>query len=463
MILAGFCDQWRGRRTPQWAVVRELFGPPSSPMAASPTVHRVAQLWWRTMRFLLRGGTSRDALEPTDTVILWTKGEPDPERYVMEYDDVDQVAFINQLACPNTLSLAARVIGAVAFSLWYLVTLPVALVLRTTSAFDRIVEVARAVLVVSAVRTLAPRRVFFYSSFERYGNLVSLLLSKVSTPRVIRVPSPNPLFYHYSTCVCDEFILTSPLQLTEYAQFRPDWFVSTIRLWRPPGYVTFPQVCYETAPSDVKSIGILSGGLWRREERGDLFDEDRRRQLAAEKELHLAIRDFVNDHPDVSVTVYPHPSEKADSRIYARARQLYRERIGTDRVRIVPADERTHHRFCDSNVLVAFWSTSALDALYCGHKVLFAQFDMSPKSNDPSLANIHVHDRDAFPKRLQEFLSISADEYFKRNGLAAFRHDYYANGPITIKDNTVDVLTKNALWDDGPPAHRTLDKSRQVA
>lgn len=462
-ILAGFCDRLRGRRTPRWAVVRELFGPPSSPMAAKPTFHRMTQLWWRTMRFLLRGGAPRDTLEPAETIILWTKGEPDPERYVTEYIEVGRVAFINQLACPNTLGLAARLVGVVAFSLWCLVTLPATLMLRTTSAFDRIMEVARAVLVVSAVRTLAPRRVFFYSSFERYGNLVSFLLSKVSKARVIRVPSPNPLFYHYSTCVCDEFILTSPLQLTEYAKFRPNWFVSTLRLWRPPGYVTFPQVCYETTPSAVKSIGILSGGLWRREERGDLFDEDRWRQLAAEKELHLAIRDFLNDHPDVNVTVYPHPSEKAEPAVYARAQQLYGRRIGADRIQVVPADVRTHHRFCDSNVLVAFWSTSALDALYCGHKVLFAQFDMSPKSNDPSLANIHVHDRDSFRERLEEFLSISVDQYFKRNGLEAFRHDYYANGPITIKDDSFDTLTETPFAGGMHLTDWTFERGRQVA
>ncbi len=463
VLLRGSVDRLLRRRTPESVVAASLFAPPDHPTATKLTIRQVARLIWRSLRQVLGRGKPNEKLEGIDTVILWTTHEPDPLRYVSEYEDVGEVAFVNQLDAPNSLSMAARMMGTAVIGVWCIVALPAPLLFRTVSALERILEVAQAIRAVNYVRTIAPNRLFFYGSYRRPGNLVAYLISAKSSISVVRVPSPNPLVYHYSTCVSDEFILTSPLQLTEYAHFRSDWFVPTIRLWKPPGYVSFPQACYRTAPSEAKSIGVLSGGLWRREERGDLFDEERRRQLEAEKELHLAIRDFVNDHPDVSVTVYPHPSEKADPRVYARARQLYGERIGTDRVRIVPAHERTHHRFCDSNVLVAFWSTSALDALYCGHKVLFAQFDMSPKSNDPSLANVHVHDRDSFRERLEEFLSISVDEYFKRNGLEAFRHDYYANGPITIKDDTFDVLTETPFAGE---VHRTewmLERGRQVA
>lgn len=323
--------------------------------------------------------------------------------------------------------------------------LPAPLLFRTTSTFDRIFEVAQAVLVVSIVRAHSPEHVYYFSCFGRTANLVAYLISINAETRVVRIPSPNPLISHYRVVVCDEFLLTSPLQIPEYDLFRRNWFVPIVRLWKPPGHVGFPRKSFDIAPTDMASIGVISGGQWRRKERGDLFDAERMKQWEAERNLHLAIGDFLREHPDVTVTVYPHPSEKVDAAAFVRATEIYTERIGVDRVQILGSDERTHGRFHDSNVLVSLWSTSAVEALYCGHKVLFAQLGCSAKVRHSSLDNIHVHDRETLLEKLSEVLELSTEEYFKRNELEQFRHDHYVNGPTVVSDDVSDDIANNRL------------------
>jgi hypothetical protein len=435
ICLFGLLHSLIGKRSREWAAAKMFFGPPDQPLKLKlkPTLLRALRLAGRSLRMMLLGAAPRDELGSSKVMVIWCGTEPDPVTYVTEFGArKDELTLLNQLAAPNCLSIVDRLLGFSLIGFWSLLVVPVTLVTRNSSFATRVIQCARAILVAGCTRHVQPERAFFYSSFQRYGNLVSVLINAVSTTRVVRIPSANPLAVHYSICVSDEFVLTSPSQVTEIKQLWPNWQVQKLWLWRPPNFPKIPQESYVTWSSGPLTLGLLSGAQWRRHERGDYFDEERMRRLEAEKNLHEAIGRYLAGRPDLSVLVYPHPCEKNDPEVFQRTRQVYHERIGTERVEIVGPDQTTYERYRDACVLVSLSSTSALDAIYCGQKVLFANLGCEAQQKDPAFHRIKVSDEPALFDRLTEFLSITADEYFARNGLEDYRHDRVAELPIPI-------------------------------
>lgn len=431
VLVRGTLDALLGLRTPTAAVVRTLFEEPDHPLAAKPTLRRTAQLSWRALMTVL---TNRDEakVEPAPAIILGVPYKPIREQYVREFGETAPVQFIRQDNCPNGFSLIGRLLAAVIILGFCCVCLPAPLLFRTNSAFERIGEIARALRCSGLARRLKPERVYFFSAFERNANLIAYLIMAGSATRLIKVPSPNPLSMHYRICLASEFLLTSPLQLPEYEQFREDWCVEKVWLWRTPGHVSFPEDSYRRGEGDGKSIGMLSGGQWQRFERGDYFDDERKKNLRAEEALHRALREYLELHPRTRVTVYPHPSEKADEKAYGRALEVYGERIGKDRVDVLKSSERTHDRFADSDVFCSLWSTSALEALYCGHKLIFTRLEGEPSADEEALAGIHVFDKESLFRKLDECLGTTAQQYFEQHDLLKYRHDYYDAGPRLV-------------------------------
>ena len=416
--------------------MHELCGPPSDPTAEKATVHRTIQLAWHGFcNVVVRGETSHAARE-TPVLILGSPHRPDRAEYLRDFGVRSEIEFVDLHNCPNGLSIYARVLCGVAVLVLCTVSLAAPVIFRTNSAFERIREIGKLLRCVGHIQWIAPQDVYFFAAYERSANLMALLLSSALSAKVIKIPSPNPLGVHYRTCVADEFILTSPLQISDYWSFHSEWFVSKVWLWRIPGYVTFTDRAYQKLRGDKKTIGLLSGGQWRRKERGDAFDQNRMTNLHAEEQLHDCLGDYLDARPEVTLTIYPHPSEKSEPATYARAVELYHDRIGTDRVSVLHADERTHDHFSDSDVLLSLRSTSALDAVYCGHKVLFVRLNgaTSECSNGDFLSKIQVFDRESFFGKLDEFLAMSTSEYFEENGLSEVHHDYYEDGPKLIAD-----------------------------
>ena len=70
---------------------------------------------------------------------------------------------------------------------------------------------------------------------------------------------------------------------------------------------------------------------------------------------------------------------------------------------------------------------------------MFVQLGCPAKVRDASLDNIHAHDRKTLHEKLNEFLNISTSEYFERNELERFRHDYYVNGSIAVPVEDIDA------------------------
>ncbi len=442
LLVKGSFDRYRGRSSPEAVVVQSLFSAERHPAAYAFNLRRIVQLTVRAMASVIRDGEQTGVPTEGDAVILHTPVDPSLEAYVADLEAGSRVVSVDQAASPNRLSWLARLGGAAAIGTSALFVIPATVFLRSNSALKRLVEIARALRAVSFLHQLAPERVYCIGTVDRTANLLAHLLDEAKI-KVIKVPSPNPLVYHYQTCVASEFFLTSPLQIPEYLHYRQAWFVPTVRLWRTLGHVTFPEVSYhQSGTQPGKTIGLLSGGQWWRYERGDLFDETRMFQLRAEEALHRALGRFLRRHPEVRLLVYPHPSEKRGA--YERAQEVYAERIGAERVELLRADERTHSRFRDADTLVALWSTSALEAIYCGHKVLFAPLGCPPKHYEQALASIHAYDEASLSKKLAAVLEMTNEEYFEKNGMRAYRHDYYGNKPLLITEENRPVSTDYA-------------------
>lgn len=436
ILIRGSLARLLGVRSPVAVVVRSLFETPANPTACRPSLRRILQLTWRSFSYVLFNDRKYDGPSTVPAVIFGEPLAPIREQYVRGFGEEGELVFVQQSECPNGLSFLGRWCAALVILAFCCVSFPLPWISRSNFAFERILEIARALRAVSQTQRLRPERVYFFSAFDRNANLIAYLLMQGSTRRVIKVPSPNPLVYHYRSCVSTDYVLTSPLQLPEYEQFQENWFVEKVWLWRTPGHVSFPDCAYRRSEGDGRSIGMLSGGQWRRYERGDLFDDERMKNLRAEEALHHALREYLKKHPKVRLTVYPHPSEKGDEKAYARALEVYGERFGTDRVDVLKANERTHNRFNDSDVLCSLWSTSALEAIYCGHKLIFTRLEGKPSADEGALTGIHVFDKDALFQRLDESLRLTTQQYFEKHELLNYRHDYYDAGPRLVADSS---------------------------
>lgn len=429
----GIVFRWR---VPEVIVVKTLFGTQDHPVNERFFLRSSAASFLRVIR-IVWGNSERDDESPeqVDSVIVRSPVTPATRDYLCEYVDLGNVAFVERLNAINQLSLVGRFLITVLAIFWFLMAFPAACWTGSIGPLQRVEEAVRTLKVVCFVSELKPSRVIYYGSYERNGNLVAFMLKRVAQARVTRIVSPNPIVFHYQRSVCDDFILTSPSQILEFLEFRKDWFVNRVFLWKPPQHLSFPENAYRIAEGDGLTIGVLSGGQWRRKERGDAFNDVRLKQLHAEERLHDAVRRFLDGKPELKITVYPHPSEKFEPKVFARAKELYQERLGKERLSIVGPDERTHQRFRDADVFVSVWSTSALEAIYCGHKVLFAQFGCEKNAPGSSLEGVQATDERQFQERLGELLSMSADEYFQKYNLMAYRHDFYPTGPIKIFEN----------------------------
>ena len=64
--------------------------------------------------------------------------------------------------------------------------------------------------------------------------------------------------------------------------------------------------------------------------------------------------------------------------------------------------------------------------------MLFAQFGSEENAPGSSLEGVQATDEKQFEERLGELLSMSADEYFLKYNLMAYRHDFYSAGTTKI-------------------------------
>ncbi|MDG2323192.1 MAG: hypothetical protein P8M08_06720 [Akkermansiaceae bacterium] len=423
-----------GVKSADRATIVTLFGPEPNPIAAPDD----AFYWARTMRrsfgLIMSGNKKVPSREGghAKTVIFASHNRPERKQmYVAALSGDDDADFVRLDQVPNGLTWFERFPLVLVVLSWGAIVFPLAFLRRNRSAFSRILETVEAVCLCSYVHQKQASRFYFFSAFVRNANLISLLLSRYVGVHVTKVPSANPLV-HYKYCVCDEVILTASFQVPQYHQFRENWYVPTVRIWRPLGHVTFPSSSYRKAPGDKRTVGLLSSGQWWRKERGDAFDEQRAKMLKAESDLHHALHEYLQKNSGGRVILYPHPSEKVNAETYSRAVEVYSERIGDSRLEIVKPDERTHDRFDESDTFVSLWSTSAVEALYCGQKVILARLGCPAAVESKALENISVSDVAGLQRMLDECLSLSADEFFDRFGLQQFRHDYFGDTPTPV-------------------------------
>jgi len=444
-VFVGWVSVILAQRNGSAAVVRALFAKAPNAAAEKSTIRRTLFLTKKALVTLLSSGDMEYPEKQPDVLVLGPIPGPGVkearERYLRDFGERGSLWMFSESTCPNCLGWPGRLAGAGLLGLLAIVNAPAPLLLRNNSAFERIAEIARAIRCVEFIRRCRPQRVYFFGSFDRNANLIAKLVSGTGV-WILRFCSPNPLGFHYRHCVADEFVLSSPLQIPEYREFQSSWFVNSVRLWRPPNYASFPEVSYRQGDGKGRSIGFLSGGQWRRHERGDLFDEDRMKNLRGEEELHQALCEYLEMRPDVELTVYPHPSEKVNENVFRRARELYVERLGKDRVKLLKPNERTQDHYGDADVLVALWSSSATEALYCGNKVLFSRLVGDATVTESSLLRVHVFDRETLWQRLDQCLAMTVQEYFEAFELLSYRYDHYDRGPVPVSMKAAEEDTK---------------------
>jgi len=436
-----------GHKSPEGAVVRSLFGSPPNAAESTPKFRRILALGWEAVMLLLKRRPADFASNASPKLIIFFSAQrEDSERLVekLNYPEFQNRVLISKRPgrweCPNEISILGRMFGGALMASWWGVSLPFLLFFRNVSSQERIVEVARTILIAHCVGRIRPRRVFYLGGYTRYSNLAAFLIDKKTGAIVTRSCSPNPLVECYSDCVCGEFILTTPLQVPEYHRLKANWFVDRVLL--RPGFELpeLSKAAYRVAPSGNRTIGFLSSGLWRRFGSGNFGDKE---QVDAEERAVVALGEYLKTQPDVNLVVYPHPrEEKADEEVFKLTSKHYHEILGSDRVTVLGVGSKTQEHFTDSNLLVSVWSTSAMEALFCGHKLLIMHLNYEPKYKVgrgwrhcwfAGLEGITVNSVEGLASRLEIALTMSRQDYFDVHKLGFLRNDAGSSEEIEIE------------------------------
>lgn len=432
-LLKGMFDTLRCRLSPEQSVLTTLFANPTCgtnpPFQARVALVRLA----RCILAIVSGPRVTEKASLLGVVI--EKARAECALYVQSLGHKDTIIWLDPFALPNGLPVLSRVCIALLLCAWALIALPIAMITGTMSCVSRVREVAQAVLLAGAAVRIKPRSVFYFGSYDRNGNLASYLMSQAGI-HVVRMCSLNPISIEYSACVCDTFVLTTPLQVEELASLAKSWFVPNILLWHPVGHVSIPAEAYENAPLGGRRIGLLSTGFWLRQ---TAFDFDIVDIVNTERLLWQSLREYLDRDRTASLLVLPHPLEKKPE-FYERTCRVYGDAFGRERVTILRPDERTHRRFSDVDLLVAVWSTTVMEALYCGHKVLlYGGIATYEGGAWPALNKITAGNKCEFTTMMQELLALPAAEYFDRYDLARLRHTAYPKSPQRVLSNCTQV------------------------
>jgi hypothetical protein len=271
-------------------------------------------------------------------------------------------------------------------------------------------------------------RLYYFNSYEFDSNLVATLLMDDGV-HVIKIPSPNPLSYHYKNILCSELVLSSRYQLEELESGNLSTNGS-IKFWVPENSSLYLSK-YLITRKTKKVIGYYSSANWLRVKLGHSEILPRMRN---DEELLMKLGETVNITGS-KLRVFLHPREK----IHAQKDEVkdYYSRLLSDSAYDIDSfslDDVSACKLNEVDVAITPLTTLFFERVFCGFKsfMILDSADVFPLKSSP-LANICLTNMNDLEKRIEESLEISNDEFFEKYNL----NDYYLNGIDSKKLQTI--------------------------
>lgn len=262
------------------------------------------------------------------------------------------------------------------------------------------------------------QKIYVFGGFEKDANLFTVGCQKLGI-YVQKIPSSNSLRYFYSYLIADELSLTTAYHRDEVELLQGlDWSVNQVSQWPPMNVHRLRPLLQHFEEAPQNTLGLITRGVWLRKERGD--NSRNAGELASELNLIEALKVYLINRSELSLTVFLHPIERSSSEVYAKAVAYYRSHFGNG-VHVFDAGKDTLEGFDRVDVAISSYSSSNIERLYCGFKTLFAPLAMeNPLFAAPIMAPITVKNEVDLSNKLTEVLAMSREEFFQQGTVYRF-------------------------------------------
>lgn len=289
-----------------------------------------------------------------------------------------------------------------------------------------ILELAETVLLLRLLKQQKIEYLYFFCGYERDSNFMAYCIQK-SGIRVNKIPSGNPLKNYYAYLYTDELSITSPSHKYEIEQLKDNWICEQINKYPPFNYTKVLNITLNSKQEKPKyNIGYISSAAWDRVRLKDI-DSGLGSNNAEFKSLSY-LYNFLSVNSREKLFIYLHPREKKTKELITKAIDYYKSQFKEvfDRVHIYTGNKSTIELFSTVNLAISAHSSANFERLFAGYKAMFVPYGM-PEDYfaHTGLNNISARTYEDFERLLNEILSLTNEQYYKKYGLQEFHYKSY--------------------------------------
>lgn len=293
---------------------------------------------------------------------------------------------------------------------------PLFTILIAASMFSRnrrsialvILTITQNYLLLHALKKSNVKEVYYFFPFENDANFNGLVIMK-SGLKVIKVPGPNSLNRFHQFMIADKVALCTGFQIEQAEKLKIQWHVKQILKW--PLYDFQEILAHENKKLYEYKIGLISSGIWRRQELGLQSLEK------GDFESEITLINWLKDYFDKSIQnrlfIFLHPIEKKDAATFEKAKRYYSKKFEGVELFFMDSNAPSYKSFQKVEITVASHSTANLQRLYLGYKVIYTPVNFVNKLFESTkLERLCCYSKTEFYNLIDSTLGMSEDEYF---------------------------------------------------
>jgi hypothetical protein len=265
--------------------------------------------------------------------------------------------------------------------------------------------------------------IYDFVPFEVDSNFMYLCTHKLGA-HTTKIPSSGPLSTHNKIMLCDTLVLSGGYHFEELKRLNQRYHVGNYISWPPERAHTYFDIYAKAAnATNPTTLGFYSHGEWIRKKNG--LVKETSSLVQAEEDVLRFLGDFLLEHPNFLLTIYPHPKERKSCSL-EQLHAYYLEMTGSKHVTIAPPTKGTTLRFQEVDTAITCYSTIIFERLYCGFKTLIKRIDEHefPMEGSP-LNNVCFETYDELSALILDASTTDTSRFFEQHGLNKYLHHHF--------------------------------------
>ncbi len=279
---------------------------------------------------------------------------------------------------------------------------------RLASAY---VGILRSCLIVgSHCQSMGARDAYLFRAYRPETPFVAAWLMRAGV-RVHQIASTSPLLPNTRSVVADSVVLCNPFQQDELAWLVArgyEWPEST--LWGPEEIVELEAALgWSARQHRPRILGLYTQGFRARIAMGSEPESSGIPQAEHEERLHRLLIDYLSDHPEMTLRVFPHPLER---RVFRAEGTHYLQVLeGSDRVSIDWSETSSVSTFEEVGIGITTFSTVGFDRLYMGFPTLFFVTDDVERTIDSPFQRVFTRSESELQQAIADLNTLTPEEF----------------------------------------------------